>query len=199
MAPRVVLRCCKNLGYLNYRVGVNETYDYETSNRTSTLSVARRSQPKLQRRRLACDVVASNTFNRLNLNHLHLNAVIQKNKDSNNEEEEKVEKEMNAPQSTVKSTALDGKKHQYAHHREYELHRQVHHHPEPMAQRAQHEQFQPSLGPANDQSPNDPNPRLAVGIDQNRRTGAATQSAPKPKSLFQKVSKLSVYIQDRVG
>lgn len=198
MAPHVVLRCCKNLGYLNYRVGVNESYDYETSNRTSTLSVTRRSQPKPQRGQLACDVVASNMFNRVNLNHLHLNAVIQKTKDSNEEEEE--EKERNAPQFTVKSTALDRKKRQYAHHRKYELHRQVHHHPEDMAQQqAQHELFQPSLGPTNDHSPNDPNTRLTVNIGQTRPMDAATQSAPELKSLHQKVSNLSFYVPENNG
>ncbi len=194
MAPLVALHCCKNLGYLNYRVDVNESYDYETSNRTSTLSVARRSQPRPQRRRLPCNVVARHRFKRINLNRLHLNAVKQKNQDSQNEKEEK-EKEGNAPQFTVKSTALDRKKHQYAHYREYELHRQVHDHSEHMAERQQ----ELSLGPANDDSPNDPNPRLAVDMDQTRRMGAATQSAHKFKSLQQKVNKLSLYIHENNG
>ena len=200
MAPRVVLRCCKNLSYLNYRVGVNESYDYETSNRTSTLSVTRRSQPKPQRRRLACDVVASNMFNCLNLNHLHLDAAIQKNKNPNNEEEEKEEKERNAPHFRVNITALDRTKRQYAHHREYKPHRQVHHPPEHMAQQqAQYELFQPSLGPTNDQSPNDPNPRLTVGIGQNRPMNAATPSPPQLKPLHQMVSNLSVCVPENNG
>ena len=201
MALLVVLRCWKNLGYSNYQVGVNERYDYETSNRTSTLSVTRRSQPKSQRRRLACDVVASNMFNRLDMNHLHLNAVIQKTKKSNEEEEEKKEeKERNAPQFTVKSTASDRKKHQYARHHEYEPRRQVHHYPENMAQQqAQHEPFQPSFVGINDHSPNDPYPCLTVGIGQTHPMASATQSSPQLKSLHKKVSNLSVYVLENNG
>ena len=196
MAPHVVPRCCKNLGYSNYRVGVNKSYDYETSNRTSTPSVTRRSQSKPQRRRLACDVVASNMFNRLNLNHLHLNAVITKTKVSNtDEEEEEKEKERNAPQLTVKSTALDRKKCQYARHHEYEPRRQIQHKPEHMAQQqAQHELIQPSLGFTNERLPNDPNPRVTVGIGQTHPMAAATQSTPQLRSLHQKVSNLSIYV-----
>ena len=191
MAPPVVLGCCKNLGYLIYRVGVNESYDYETSDRTSPLSVTRRSQPKPQRRRLACNMVASHRFKRLDLNHLHLNAVMQNNQNSKSKEKEN---ERDAPQSTVKSTPLDRQKHQYAPHREYQLHRQGHHHAAHMAQQpqAQHEPFQPSLGPANNHSPKDPNPRLAVGMDQTRHMAAATQGASELKSLHQKVNNLSL-------
>ncbi|KAK0513219.1 hypothetical protein JMJ35_004205 [Cladonia borealis] len=102
-------------------------------------------------------------FKGLNLNHLHLNAVKQKNQDSNNKEEEGKEKERDAPQCTVKSTASDWKKRQYAQYREYELRREVQRRPEHMAQQpqAQYEPYQPSLGPANDHSLNDSNPRLA--------------------------------------
>ena len=192
MALLVVLRCWKNLGYSNYQVGVNESYDYETSNCTSTPSVTRRSHSKPQRRRLACDVVASNMFNRLDMNYLHLNAVIQKTKNSNEEEEEK---ERNAPQFTVKSTAPDRKKRQYVRHYESEPHRQVHHYSEPMAQlQAQYELFQPSFGDFNDYSSNTPNPCLTLGIDQTSPMASARQSATQPRTLHQKVSNLSVYV-----
>ena len=143
-------------------------------------------------------MVASHLFKGLNLNHLHLNAVKQKNQDSNNKEEEGKEKERNAPQCTVKSTASDWKKRQYAQYREYELRREVQRRPEYMAQQSQpqYEPYQPSLGPANDHSPNDPNPLLEVSIDQTRHMVAATQSAPKFKSLHQKVTRLCLYMQE---
>lgn len=175
MAPHVVLRCCKNLGYLNYRVEVNEVHDYETSNRTSTLSVARRSRRRPQRRPLACNIMASHTFKRLDLNPLHLNAVLRNNQGSNNKEEE--ENERDALQFTVKNTPSDRRKHQYA-----------------LAQQpqAQYEPFQPSLGPANDHLPNNPNPRLAVDMDQTRHMAATTQRAPSLKSLHQRVSNSSL-------
>ena len=98
----------------------------------------------------------------------------------------------------VKSTASDWKKRQYAQYREYELRREVQRRPEHMAQppQVQYEPSQPSLGPANDHSPNDPNPRPVVSIDQTRHMAAATQSAPKLKSLHQKVNEISLWMHE---
>lgn len=169
MVLRVLLSGWKNLDRLNYRVKVNESYDYETSNHTSRLSAVDRSitARRQQQSQPAYVALARHRFKGRDLNHPQLKAV------RNGEQECNEEKEDTRP-LPLNSAMKDDKKYLYGPHHSLQRNHHVHHHTSEDAQ--QH--YQEKLRSSKDQSAAKRKERFCDQIG--RRTADRDSVSPGP-------------------
>ena len=148
MALLVPLGGCKNLGRINYRVEVNDSYTYETSKPTLTPSAKQHfSRPWVIQGSQPARCTASRLrIKGRDLDYLNLNAV-KEEQDRNSQKEE----EKNARQFAWSNTVKDREKSPYELHHHNHHHSQAHHHtPEKVHPQHQQEQQQMEATKAHD-------------------------------------------------